>query len=373
MKIAIDPQIFQTQKYGGISRYFYKLADHFYNHSQDVAIISPGDTNSYIKNLPSHIVLQSEFNNWLEKHPIRIKRRTKQIRDLITMRMMHAWNPDIVHETYYRSRSFAPKNTPVILTVYDMIHEIFPESFPANDSTRNDKRNAINRADHIICISNSTKQDLIKIHRVREEKITVIHLGFDQFKCTDSSLDAKFSESPYLLYVGLRGGYKNFENMLRAYASSPRLKKDFRIIAFGGPPFGNMENNLISELKLDSTRVVYRTGSDSALYHYYRRAEAFVYPSLYEGFGLPPLEAMSLECPVIASKCSCIPEILGDAAQYFEPSSIDSIREEIEKVCYHGFRKDELIQKGLHRIKQFSWEKCADQTIQLYRDVSMIY
>jgi glycosyltransferase involved in cell wall biosynthesis len=174
---------------------------------------------------------------------------------------------------------------------------------------------------------------------------------------------------PYLLYVGLRGGYKNFEGLLRAVAASPMLRADYDVIAFGGGSFRSSETAMISQLGFGDGRVLQMGGGDSLLGELYAHADAFVYPSAYEGFGFPPLEAMTQGCPVVASNTSSMPEVIGDAGEFFDPGSVEDIRRAIEAVVYSRDRGQELVRLGYARIKMFSWEKCASETMAVYRSL----
>lgn len=370
MKVAFDPQIFQIQKVGGISRYFFHLADQFHKRSVDVGILAPGRNNSYIEGLPDQVITHSRMADFIDRLPKKIRRRSVGRKDRAIRGLISEWSPDIVHETYYRSDSYAPGGVPLVLTVYDMIHERFPEMFSPKDATRDFKLAAVNRADHVICISHSTRNDLIHFTGVAEEKVSVVHLGFDKLDVASTMDKPETPETPFLLYVGQRNGYKNFQGFLEAFATSPSLKREFSVVAFGNQSFKKEEMETIKSIGLDPARILHASGSDSILASLYERATAFVYPSLYEGFGLPPLEAMSKSCPAIVSDCSCIPEVLGDAAEYFDPTSTDSIRDALENVVFDEERRQDLIRRGLDHIRKYSWFRCADETLAIYKKLS---
>ena len=287
---------------------------------------------------------------------------------ILSRAQISKWKPDLVHETYYSKKSLAPKCCPTVITVYDMIHEIFKANFPSGDETSQLKKNSIKRSDHVICISHNTKQDLIQLFDVPEKKISVVHLGFDRFiqGMNQSKIDCdKFR--PFLLYVGARSGYKNFNAFIRAVSTSKRMMSELNIVCFGGHQFSNMEKSLFKTLGFRENQVIPVTGDDSLLGFFYRAALAFVYPSLYEGFGIPPLEAMANYCPVICSNVSSIPEVVGDAGKYFNPSDIDEMREAIENVIYSDSQIKTLKKLGEKRLLNFSWKKCADETLAIYK------
>lgn len=365
MKIVFDHQIFSAQRYGGISRYFFELArglgelktDHV-----DIHINSPLYVNDYLLTAPSAVgllgVYVPEFRG-----AGRVRRGANA---LLSPLLMSRLRPDIVHETYYASRSLAPRSSRVVITVYDMIHELFPQSFPANDSTCAIKRLAVERADHVICISENTRQDLVRLLNVPVEKTSVVHLGFSL--TTSEVEDAEPPVRPYLLYVGMRGGYKNFETLLEAFASQHWLKENFDLLAFGGGAFTAHEHAMIERLGV-VTHVRQRGGSDQALARCYKQASLFVYPSIYEGFGIPPLEAMSYGCPVVCSNTSSIPEVVGTAARMFDPSSVESLAAVLLEVLQCPEISQDLSRLGLLRVNDFSWQRCALETHAVYQKV----
>jgi glycosyltransferase involved in cell wall biosynthesis len=275
--------------------------------------------------------------------------------------------PDIVHETYFSAKRIAPKRAKVILTVFDMIHEKFSDNFPSTDPASRYKSSAVKRADHIICISEHTRQDLLEIVDVDPAKTSVVHLGFSLMKMNGSEHKTLFQSRPFILYVGERSRHKNFMRLLEAYAQSPVLRKDFDLLCFGGGKFSTKEKSLLKGLGLSGSRVRHIYGDDALLASCYSSASVFVYPSLYEGFGIPPLEAMSFGCPVVCSGVSSIPEVVGDAAAMFDPYKPESIRKTIEEVVYEDAERESLIARGHERIKVFSWQRCARETLDVYR------
>lgn len=366
MKIVYDHQIFGWQQYGGISRYAYELALEITNFgTDDLSIVSPFYVNQYLKQAP----MQLKVLGVPIKYIPRTGRIIRAVNFIVTWFILKFLRPDIVHETYFSSIRIAPKKSKVVLTVYDMIHERFSESFSKMDTTSKEKASAVARADHVICISEQTKRDLIEILGVDASKISVVHLGFTLSSQEDSAAVTIEPADPFLLYVGSRGGYKNFEGLLKAYAASSKLQNAFDLICFGGGAFTSKEKALMQQLGISIDRVSQVSGNDTLLASYYKAASAFVYPSLYEGFGIPPLEAMSFDCPVVCSNVSSIPEVVGDAAEMFDPENPDSIRAAIERVINNPQLRENLIKLGRERIKLFSWERCAQQTLDIYRKV----
>ena len=367
IKIAYDYQTFSVNAYGGISRYFHEISSRISKGSEyDVEIICPFYVDEYFKTHPSSSTLVKG---------LKTKRiaKTNNIRHAINQKLSNLIvsrsNPDIIHETYYAAKSIGNKNAKRVITVYDMIHEKFASSLDPDNSFANIKAEAIRRADHVICISESTRKDLIELIGIDEAKVSTIYLA-----CTpNDNLDQNIkqisqTEKPYLLYVGQRARYKNFDKLLEAYGSSRKLNQDFQLVCFGGGGFSSSEIERINNFQLGG-KVTQISGDDGVLANLYREANAFIYPSLYEGFGIPLLEAMSFDCPVICSKISSIPEVVGTAVEYFDPYDLDSIIHSMEEVVYSEVKSNALRSLGRDRIKLFSWDLCADKTQLIYKSL----
>src|SRR5713226_4168599 len=355
MRIAFDSRIFSAQRYGGISRYFCEIAPRIDRiPGVTLSICAPLWQSEYLSYLPSGMVHGKRF---LGSPGIgKLARITSA---LASDPMMRLFRPDVVHETYYFPFRLGPKNAQRVLTIYDMIHERFPTSFSAKDTTSKYKAIAAKRADHVICISESTRRDAVKFLKLPHEKTSVIHLGFAMTPLSNDLQEPVVVplKEPYLLYVGNRGGYKNFLQLLEVYAASPELHRSFKLVCFGGGVFRQDERDKIRTLGVAADKVVHFGGDDRLLASLYAHARVFVYPSLYEGFGIPPLEAMSHDLPVVCSNTSSLPEVVGDAAEYFELHDIESRRYAIERVVGHDEYRKTLIRKGRERLQRFSWDR----------------
>ena len=368
MKILYGHQIFSWQPYGGISRYFYEIANQLAGmEGQEVEIFAPLYINEYF-----------HHGDKVRPHGIKIPRLPRTVQRIVKLVNSAASrllvrprrDVDIYHETYYSMVNSCPSSAKRIITVHDMIHERFGDIYFKNDPTSSEKAFAVEQADHVICVSENTRQDLIELFHVDPAKTSVVHHGFaltNQGEFMHKA--AAHSARPFLLYVGSRWGYKNFEGLLLAYVASPKLRTDFDVICFGGGEFTPKEKRLLQRLGLPMESVRKVSGDDEILAGYYKSARAFIYPSLYEGFGIPPLEAMSFDCPVVCSGVSSIPEIVGDAAEMFDPYDQGSIRAAIERVVNDDALRETLIARGRERIKLFSWKRCAQETLDVYRRV----
>ena len=363
MHIVYDHQIFSRQAYGGISRYYYEVAQRLTQMGTEVTINAPLYVCNYfhrdactpagvhIPKLPFSASLLSSLNGCLGA--------------LTGFFNRHA-TVDIYHETYFTRADNCPANAVRFITVYDMIHEKFPQSFSRLDPIRKIKASVIKRADHVICISNNTKKDLIDHLHIDADIISVVYLSYMHHRL-DGHPDRKFTRKPFLLYVGGRQTYKNARRLLEAFVRSKALQTELDLVFFGGGKLQPNELQLLSDLDLDASQILHLSGDDRLLAQLYSQAAALVYPSLYEGFGLPPLEAMSYGCPVVCSNASSIPEIAGQAAEYCDPEDTDSIQHAMEKVVFNTERSQQLIQLGYAQARKFSWDRCARETLQAYK------
>jgi glycosyltransferase involved in cell wall biosynthesis len=354
MKILYDHQIFSAQKFGGISRYFYELM----THSQglfDYEVSGVFSENEYIKPL-------QVYREFSAKCSFKGKQRViNYLNKLDSIQEIKKGHYDILHSTYYDPYLLRKKTKPVVITVHDMIHELFPCCYQNDKKTVKNKKMYISNADSIIAISNNTQKDILKLYpETDHKKITVVYHGIS---CNTNN---NINKENYVLYTGQRGGYKNFDVFICAVA--PLLVKyDLRLICTG-QQFTKYESGLLEKEKINSrTSCIFV--SDIDLLELYARALVFVFPSLYEGFGFPILEAFAAGCPVVLSNASCFPEIAGDAALYFDPYSIVDMRAVIEKTIVSWDLQNTLIQKGKELVKKYSWKACAEETAKVYRGI----
>ena len=220
----------------------------------------------------------------------------------------------------------------------------------------------------IICPSINTKKDLLEIYKVKEDKIKVINIGISDFKNISYQNEDKL-DYPYLLYVGYRGKYKNFKNLVIAIGKSKRILKDFKIVCFGGGKFSNEEKNLIQNNNLNIDDFIQIEGNDLKLTSLYKNARAFLFPSIYEGQGLPQLEAMSFGCPVISSNQEAILEATGDSAVLFDPLNVEDIKFKIENTIYSDDKIEFFKKKSLNRSKLFTMDRCFEETLKTYKEI----
>lgn len=382
MRIAFNQEAFYMLRYSGIPRYITRLTEELSRLGEEAHIFAPIHRNHFLRDLPSSLVSGWYFD-W---RPGRHTGSLGRVNKYLAKKRIEKWAPDVVHETYYSDLGTTPPGSRTVVTVYDMIYEsvgempgalvdhsnplYIPGKSEAHRVTE-EKKKSVRRADHVICISEETRRELIERFEVDESMVSVIYLGVDIETGENNPSSKKMGEKPFLLYVSAaRPGYKNFAAVLRAVAFSPILQKDFNIYVFGGEKFCTAEHILMQDLGYVEGQVLHFGGDDLVLKDLYQRAHAFVHPALLEGFGLTALEAMAHSCPVISSNSSVMPEILGNAAEYFDPTDIDDVRRAIEQVAYTTEVRNDLIEKGKERVQRFTWSRCADETRRVYKEIT---
>tara|TARA_B100000795_G_scaffold217399_1_gene171380 strand:- start:1092 stop:2168 length:1077 start_codon:yes stop_codon:yes gene_type:complete len=355
IKVIFEGSIFLHQKKGGISKYIQKINDRFTKYNIKSEIYAPI--------IISDILISNKKNVTyffkIDKIPRFFTKFFYTLNGLLTIFYINKLKPNILHFTYYNNFLISYIKTPYILTVYDLIHERLRDK-----NKKFNKSKLISKAKHIICISKQTKKDLVKFYKINDEKISIIYPGIDseiRYK--------KKTKEKYILFVGSRGRYKNFNNFIKAYARSKFLMKNFKIVCFGVEQFNYDEIRLFNKSKIVD-QIIFKTGDDLKLENYYRKASLFVTTSLLEGFGLTPLEAMRCGCPVIASDIPIFRETLGNSCVYANTKNVSDITKMIESTLKSKNTQKRLIKRGYKRIKKFSWDKCTLETAKLYRQLA---
>jgi glycosyltransferase involved in cell wall biosynthesis len=364
MRIIYDGFIYSAQNAGGINRYFSNIIERLPDNFTPTLTVPALNK----LNFPTHKNLKLiKFKRF---KPARLSSILEKIYYYEVLKFGGTFN--LQHPTYYEMltpNKYNPVKSPTIRTVYDMIHELYPPTMDPTGYQLTLKKNTITSADFIICISENTKKDLMELYAVPEEKIQVIYIATD-FHINMSYGTEPVPDRPYFLYVGSRAiGYKNFFGLLEALGKVIKTNPDV-CLAVVGAKFNENELSYIHEHKLSGNIINYGNIPDNHLAKLYRQSLAFVYPSLYEGFGIPPLEAMACGGLVIASNRASIPEVTGDAAILFDPGVKDELACILEQVVKGFNRREEFLTRGLERANFFSWDKTASQTIELYRKLS---
>ncbi len=352
MKILFDHQVFAAQQWGGVSRYFSHLALEL-ARKNDVMIHAPLYVSGHL-------------------HPDRYRIFGRKVRpfkgvtllgNTLGMLTPAVGNFDIHHATWYGATT--PCRTgKFVHTVHDMIAEMYPEDVRGAARQARLKANSIRQAELILCVSENTRLDLQRMHGVSDERVRVTPLATAMHQLLAEPFNVGCA---YILYVGNRGGYKNFQSLLGAFTSSSTLMASHALVCFGGSPFNKLEQATVASLPNSGPgSIIHVGGNDRLLAGAYRAASLFVCPSRYEGFGLPILEAMAMGCPVVAFRAGSIPEVAGDAAHYADEMTVDALRETMEFALNNSCMRKEKVEAGLARAKRFSWEETARLTLEAY-------
>ena len=355
MIVIIDLIAFSLQKSGGISVYWYELVDRILNQSDiESLFIEENDDNQNIfrKELKiesnNRIVNEKRFLNYFSRY-----------REINLIRSNQNF---IFHSTYYRTLSKAvKKNNSVkeVVTVHDFTYEHYSSGLKKWVHSYQ-KKKAIYAADVVICISENTKKDLLWFYpQFSTKDIRIVYNGVSLDYYVMPELK-NINNSSFFLFVGSRADYKNFDFTVKAIAQT----KDFILKIVGG--ILNESEILMLNKLIPNRWEFYNNIDNKELNVLYNTAFALVYPSSYEGFGIPLLEAMKAGCPFIALNCSSIPEVAGNAGFLIETLDVSSFNEGVSSLKNN---RDEIIKKGFVQADKFSWEKCYQEVFQIYKEL----
>lgn len=346
MKVLYDYQAFDMQRVGGISRYFSILHNKLPEYGVNTNLALFNSENLYIS------------TDNVRKYLAFLRRKNRRLSKLMIRYSLY----DVLHPTYYNPYVLKRKrkHSALVITVHDMIHELYSSQFPDAEEVKENKLKVCKAADRLIAISENTKRDIMDIWGIEESRIDVVHHG----QMWEDDLQEIAVELPftgdYLLYVGDRlAEYKNFRNF--AIGVAPVLKKYGLHLVCTGRDFSKSEMELLHQLGIADITVS-RTVTDGVLLWLYRHAACFIYPSYYEGFGIPILEAFQAGCPMLLNRASCFPEIATDAAAYFEDALPESLYESLCALLDDSERRKQLCIKGKERLKLFSTHNMLERT-----------
>ncbi len=361
MKVLFDHQCY-WERFGGVSRYFTEILK----------------TNS--SDIDYELALKYSNNEYLSEIGFRCKPFLKNLeipkkQYFISMvnkpnSIQHVKNSSaqIVHLTHYDPYLLKwCKQKTVVSTIHDLNFFAIPQFYRKHANIlKTWQETCVKKSDWIVTISLNSKNDLIKYLKVPENRISVIYHGIsDIFKKTK---EKSIIERPYILFVGRRAGYKNFSIMLDAFSNIKQRYKELALVCTG-QSFSESELKVFNTLGL-ADDIIHISASDEILVNLYSNARLFVFPSYYEGFGFPLLEAMACECPVICSNSSCFPEIAGDAGLYFNPNDSNELTEKIEGIMESVTLRNDLIKKGIEQKNKFSWDLSRKKHLELYKDLA---
>jgi len=371
LEVVVDGLVYQLQDHGGISRLFSVILPRMcdIDDSLSMLLLTQGRLKQPV---PVHQSITHRSLPQMERYmrPKRIwKFAVPGINRLMRQLYVGSGEGKIWHSTYYSLpenwRGFS------VVTVHDMVFERFADMYSSQPAARfrEQMRRCITEADVVICVSNTTREEIRHFYGREPRSVFVIaHACSENFRLMESSdnIPTLPTDKPFLLYVGSRAVYKSFDTVLKAYSMWSRRNDCDLIVA--GPWWKMDEEQKLSELQI-MDRVHLMTGvTDEVLCYLYNKAAAFVYPSLYEGFGIPLLEAMACGCPIVASRIPSTLEVAEQCPVYFEPGDVDDLIRAFEAVLSEGAHS-RRVKDGLEKVKEYSWDRAAVQTIEAYRAV----
>lgn len=369
MRVLYDGAVFRMQAAGGVNRYFANLIGKLPRNFRPSLLV---DTPPGI-NFPSHPNLKVfEYGRRrFDRLSYRFSSGVSYFEDYYLDHLANFKRFDLVHPTYYNllsGRKVSTYRCPVVITVWDMVHELFPETMDPFGTNAAEKRQAILAADSIICISENTRKDLLRFYPSIADRVQVTYLSSSIEKSMSYGSEV-IPSRPYFIYVGNRWSYKNFERLLAAFARVAISRADAALCVVG-EPFSKNEQKTFLELSIaDRVEHLHYVG-DNHLAKLYRCSLALIYPSLYEGFGIPPLEAMACGAPVVVARSSSLPEVVGEAGVFFDPYSIEELTAALFSMIDDASLRQGLIEQGFRRASEFSWDKTVAETIKVYRAVT---
>jgi len=372
MDVYYDGIIYSLQKIGGITRYFNELIPGTNRTDNQIKVFLHNSLYSF----PLSEIISSEYISSLKtiyKNKF-LKYVLHPLDHYCTEQFLKKKNIQngIFHSTYFTY--YKNLKIPQIITLHDLIYEkVYSNYSTLQKIFLAQKRKILQQTDHIICISETTAQDVEEYYGIDKNKLSVIHHGISTvFNVPHADISQFFLKDknitlPYILYVGTRCGYKNFNRFIEAF-SLWKEKINYQVVIVGGGKITQEEQKLFSKLKVENKILHFENVWDKDLVSFYQNATAFIYPSLYEGFGLPLLEAMISGTCTLCSDIPVFREIGQDIPIYFNPHDNSSIIAALEKIPYESKNKGK-IPRGIVRAREFAWKKTINKTLEVYKNL----
>lgn len=352
VKVLFDHQIF-CFRYGGASKYFAMLMNAMPREEWESTALMP--TNEYAREKKLFPTYRYRFKGQ--------GLLADYLNRPYTNNKLSKGNYDVFHQTNFGTYCLKSLGDKPMVTTY---HDSNLSTIDPHPKIVAQQKASLERADAIICVSNNTKKDMLQLFDVDERKVHVVYHGIELPNMASLVPDRLFN-FPYLLFVGRRSEYKNFTRFIQAFSMISASYPELHVICTS-QAFSKEENSLFSSLGIQ-TKVHTVNATEQDMKRLYRDAIMLVFPSLYEGFGMPILEAWSCGCPVALSDASCFPEIAGDAGCYFNPVDVEDMARCMMKVVDDCELRCQLIDKGTQRVANFSWEATAKAHLNIYKEL----
>ncbi|MBX0290425.1 glycosyltransferase family 4 protein [Hymenobacter sp. HSC-4F20] len=359
MRVLYDHQAFSLQDFGGVSRYHHELLCHATWQSELAVVLS---NNLYLRDRK-----YSNHRTFLPNVPLPARWRViKHFNHRASVQALRRGAFDVFHPTLTDDPYFLDllDERPLVITLHDMIPALFPQYYTDRDGQT--LEHIVRRANRVITVSENTRADVLRLLPVAPERVCVVHHGYADREYTTAGPALPVPER-YVLFTGSRALYKNFGCLLEALALlPPAAAAGLHLVCAGGGPFTAAEQELLHLTGWAKRAHQFGPVTDAQLNQLYRHALAFVFPSQYEGFGLPVLEAFGQQCPVLLSHASCFPEIAQEAALYHHPHEPAELAQQLERLLLDATLRQDLIRMGQLRLLDFTWQQTARRTRAVY-------
>ncbi len=362
MRIAIDGNEANVQNLVGVSVYTVKLLGYFQTKAS-----AEVQFTIYLRKDPlPHLPKETDFFRYEV-----IPGPFLWSRIFLPLHLMTQGNFDV----FFAPAHYSPHglNKPLVVTIHDLSYFYYPNEFLKKDlfKLRDWTQESLEKAQAVIAVSKTTKKDILKYYKTPDSKIAVVYNGFEkpEKKASEQEVLKTYGleKKRYFLYVGTIQPRKNISTLIKAFKVLKQNHPEYKLVIVGKK--GWLYDDILNQVGETDNDSILFTGflPDNDVVQLYKHAHCFVQPSFYEGFGIPILEAMSYDCPVIASLNASLPEVGGDACLYFDPDEEKELVEKMELIITQPQIRKELVAKGKKRITAFSWEQCADQTLEVIK------
>ncbi len=366
MIVGVDGNEANVKKLVGVSTYTFQLLKRFKKYSS--------------KNLQFRIFLKQQPLNHLPKESKYFKYVVKNgplwSQTILPLMLLKNKLSKEKLDVFFSPAHYSPRLCPfpLVVTIHDLAYEYFPKEFLKKDlyKLKNWTLYSVKKAKKIIAVSKYTKKDIMKVYKIPKEKIKVIYNGWEEKRIIPKKPKINVTPRSYFLFVSTLQPRKNIKRLAEAFSKFKTQTPNNLKLVIAGKKGWLYEEIFKFVEKLPAKKDIIFTDylPENNLAWLYKNALAFIHPSLYEGFGLPILEAFYYEVPVISSFTSSLSEVGGDACLYFDPYNVEEIKDKMIKIVKSENLRKELVKKGKERLKLFSWDKCAKKTLEVLKSAA---